>query len=465
MRLRRGVFILFVVYASQLDIARAQNELALDELLLSVRTHFPSILRSKADVDIASAQTQAALGAFDVVLGTDLRSRLQGYYENFSTDTGLEKRIPLANAKIKSGYRQSGGDFPAYEGDWITQTYGELYVSGTFSLLENSSFDPSRYKLFSSEQKEKIAALKFELQLLKTQETAAKHYWDWVLHSQASKIYESLLNLAVSRTGGLETRHKKGDLAGIFLVENKTYILQRQVDFAQSVQDYQNSAAALSLFFRDPSGNTIDASAYRGPMQFPSSESHVDLCVKNAFQVAQRPEWKQLDFEESILKAEQGWNRNKLWPNLDIKMEFNKNMGSGPDVVEPNEYKILGMFEIPIQNRFARGEVAKTRLEIDKIFFQKRLLKDEFHIRTQQLCKTLDMYKAVIQNIREEVQLNTELQDADTLRWRQGDGDFFLVNLREQTTAKSKLNLIRAEAGYHKLIAELYQVHAKYPIH
>ena len=60
-----------------------------------------------------------------------------------------------------------------------------------------------------------------------------------------------------------------------------------------------------------------------------------------------------------------------------------------------------------------------------------------------------------IEAARREVKLAVELQQAERVRFEQGDSHLLTVNIREQQTAEAELREVDALFDYHRALADL----------
>jgi outer membrane protein TolC len=62
--------------------------------------------------------------------------------------------------------------------------------------------------------------------------------------------------------------------------------------------------------------------------------------------------------------------------------------------------------------------------------------------------------KTRIAMMQQELALSTKVEQAERLRFRHGDSNLLMVNLREQATADARIRTIDALADYHKAVVE-----------
>ena len=70
-------------------------------------------------------------------------------------------------------------------------------------------------------------------------------------------INQSLLDIANKRQTALVKKHKRGDVAEIYLSENQQYILKRQNKLLEAQNYFQNASRNLALFYRGEDGVPI----------------------------------------------------------------------------------------------------------------------------------------------------------------------------------------------------------------
>jgi len=202
--------------------------LTLDSVLDSSRERYPQVLAAREKIRAQAGKLLSSEGAFDLYAEQTNKSRLSGYYDGRYSSTKLVQPLSDFNTNVYGGYRVSGGDFPIYEDEAFTLDAGEFKVGAVFSLLRDRDIDSRRAGLRDSRLALDQTELDALLTRVRVQHDAMTAYVDWIAAGEALAVYRDLLQLAEARNDGLDTRVQEGDLANIYLNENRQYILRRR---------------------------------------------------------------------------------------------------------------------------------------------------------------------------------------------------------------------------------------------
>jgi hypothetical protein len=458
--LRQNSHIILLLLVSQTTFGR---ELLLEDVLLSSRKNFPSVLEQVEKIAATEGEVQESRGAFDIKLKSEFLGDVSGYYDGLQSKTYLQSQIPMpGNIDLFGGYRRSFGAFPVYEGGLLTMDGGEIFAGARIDLLRNFGLDEQRLKLSLANRKLDLEKNKLQFQLLKIQEEAAKSYWDWVSSGFILATFEGLYQISLDRDQAIQKRIKSGDLAEIFGVENQQNILQRKSDMQNAEQVFFNTAQQLAIYYRDQNGVSIVPAKENLPRSFQTdSESFENIPMDEL--LSKRPEIVQIEYEKSMVNDQVSFSKSQLLPRLDLQGQVKKDMGQGPVELRGNETELMLNFEFPFQNRKARGLTNRFEALQKALNYQQVLMKDQIRIRIVQNQKNLSIAREVIQNLEKEVKLAQALQSAEVKRWQNGDSDFFLINIREQTMARSQVQWAKTALFLQKSVAEFNNLTMKYP--
>ncbi|MGR8921039.1 MAG: TolC family protein, partial [Gammaproteobacteria bacterium] len=282
---------LAVVLALWTTSAAASATLSLGDTLASSREHFPRIQAAVQETLLSEGRVTTALGAFDLALEQDGLAWGSGFYEGRSLDSRLVKPVPFAGGKIYGGYRVTDEDFPVYQQELVTNSGGEFNLGVVFSLWRDREIDKRRFDLASARLGVREARIDLTLATMLTQRNAAHAYWRWVNAGRRLETFRVLLKLAEGRMSGLERRATAGDVAAIFVTENRQNLLRRQARVRNAERDFEVAAIELSLYLRDDAGMPRQPAVDELPARFPDSEFSVaDADALVAQVLEQRPE-------------------------------------------------------------------------------------------------------------------------------------------------------------------------------
>ncbi|MEO0699762.1 MAG: TolC family protein, partial [Pseudomonadota bacterium] len=250
-----------------LSAAHANTPLLPQTVAQSTEAHYPEILAVVAERRAALGRQLSASGAFDTLVETKARARLDGFYSGDTGEVSVSRALRPLGAEVYGGYRVSQGDFPIYEDEYFTDQGGEVKIGVLFNLLRNRAIDGRRAGLREANIDVSAAELDVLLTQIEVQQRALTSYWRWVAKGRELSAYEDLLALAESRDAALRREVASGARARIVLTENAQNVTRRRELVRRAEQDLTLAANGLSLFLRDAAGEPV----IPGPDQLPGA--------------------------------------------------------------------------------------------------------------------------------------------------------------------------------------------------
>ncbi len=445
--------------------ANIASKLALEEVLKQTRTQAPKILMSLEKVISSQEKVKAARGNFDASIEGEYYNRREGYYPGKHYGAKVVKPLQFLGAKVYGGWRRSEGNFPAYEGERLTLDEGEVIAGLSFNLLRNFNIDKKRLKLGLSQLKLQESQWKNKETFMKLQKEASIAYWAWVAAGHMLKVAEDLLSLSVNRQDAFEKRIKKGDLAALYSVENRQYIVKRRSKVQKALADFQMAALYLSLYWRDNKGMPIVATLDQVPnledMEL-SSLRNKDLRIKDLINASFS--LRSLGTQIEMANQSQEFFDSRYLPDVKVKYEVLEDRGVGSKTLQGMDHKIVVGIEIPLEYNLIKGEARANQAKRRILKHEMRLLEDNLKVKVNQLRAKLDASIKIIKNAREEVSLGRQLEAGEKQKFRSGASDFFVVNLREQNTFDARLRQIEALFTYQETIAKYRELLMDYAL-
>jgi outer membrane protein TolC len=432
--------------------------LKLDEVLKSATNNYPKILALYEEVEAAKGSVLANQGFFDVKLRASYLDNSRGFYDGKQLNTEIVKQNQFLNSEIYGGYRKSFDNFATYDGDLQTNNDGEFRIGAKFSLLQNSMIDENRLKLRLA--KLGVEESKIALENIKNEikRDATKAYYSWVVAGKIHEIQKNLYELALKRNEQLKILVKKGDLASITLTENEMNALNRKSSMIKALQDFENNAVYLSLFYRDENSDPILAKKDQLPkldfngnlkeLQDKKFNQDLNFALQNRadirlIRIANQKE------SQNLLQA-----KNLYKPKLDVDFSASNDISNENQARGQSKNEVNVKFELPLQQRVAKGQISKSKAKIERIKYEKKLLEESAKIRLEQSKIAIDNISKMHANLKEEVKLAKKLENAERNRFKQGGSDFFLINLREQNTARAQIASALVFGDYFKNLAQ-----------
>lgn len=450
---------LLLALAVKAETSATLAPLSLDAVLASSRERYPQVLAAREKVRAQSGKLLSSEGAFDPYAEQTSKSRLSGYYDGRYTSTKIVQPLERFSTNVYSGYRVSGGDFPIYEDEAFTLDAGEFKVGAVFSLLRDRDIDARRARRQDSRLTLDQSELDAMLTRIRVQHDAMQAYVEWIAAGQALAVYRDLLQLAEARNDGLDTRVQEGDLAKVYLNENRQYILRRRGFVVDAERKLVATANKLSLYLRDADGKPRQPLAAELPGHWPSppaliDPTSVDAAINAALQA--RPEVGVLaaDLERERLNLALG--RNLLKPRVDLNLEAARDFGAGQRSREGTDAIVRLDVTIPIETRTARGQIDSAQANLSRLDLDRRLLEERIAVEIRTLANDLSAAFRFVELATQEVEQADVLSRAERDRFAEGASDFFLVNLREEAAANTRVREIEAHLRYLGALADFY---------
>lgn len=427
------------------------------DVLSSAQQHFPRIIEGLAERRAAQARVLAAEGAFDLVFGVEGYGQATGFYDSRSLEGTATRRLQNYGAEVYGGYQVSNGDFPVYEDSRFTNSGGKLELGVLFSLLRDRDIDKERFLLKDTALSTQAADFDVLLTRIGVAQQALVAYWRWVALGHKRRVYEELLDIAMTRQLGLEQEVRQGAKPQIVLTENLQNITQRKSLLATSQRDFDVAANELSLYYRDINGETLTVTDTLLPDYSPVIDSVTELPAMLDMDqtIKQRPEV--LVLKNSITRTLRRieLNENEQLPQLDLKLEMAQPLGTVAEggISRDETDVVIGLqFSIPLEMRAARGALAESQAKLSALRQKERLLQDQIQLEITNILLNLRTSQELLQLAKQEVEQSKLLREAEIKRYQQGASDFFLVNIREQTEAEARIRYFLA--GMQREIAQ-----------
>ncbi|MDZ4802344.1 MAG: TolC family protein [Bryobacteraceae bacterium] len=427
-----------------------------EDIVESVRQRYPLLLAAMADRDIAQADVLTAEGQFDLTLRSRLDTDSIGFYENRRFDSWVEQPLSFQGMSFYSGYRLGDGAFAPYDGKLATRSLGEIRSGFRLPLLRDREIDSRRGELSKAKIGRKIADLSVDQQRLVVLQTAVSRYWSWVALGRRLGITREVLQVAEARQKLLEDGVREGQLPRIEAIDNQRAILQRRSAAVEAERGFQQSSIELSLFYRNSSGSPVVPTMEQLPGRFPNSVADpppdIEADIKTALQ--RRPEIGRLEALADQNEVDVRLARNGTKPAVSVVAGFVSESGDGVSVRRgPQEFKAGLSFDLPLQNRSARGKLAAVQARARQVGIRLNFLRDQTAAEVKDAASAVAAAQERLRLLGDEVGVSRELEEAERTRFDVGDGTLFMLNLREQATMDAAVREALANADYQRALA------------
>jgi outer membrane protein TolC len=440
-----------VPLSESLDAALTTGPLMPDAVLRSSALTFPSILEAFEREAAARSDQLSADGAFDLMLKGEYYDRLTGFYSGGFGKAEARQPLRPYGAEVFGSYRVSDGIFPTYENINYTNQLGEIKVGALFSLLRNRDIDARRFGIEDTRLAASQARLDVLLVQLNVQHEALRAYWRWVAAGEEIRVFEELLEIAEARQVGLTREVSEGARARIALTENEQNLLRRRTLLEEAKRNFTVAANSLGFYLRNSSGQMVVPRREQLPDTTKlKAIPPVDALKATPLQgvIRDRPELQtfRLALERATNRVE--LRRNDLLPRVDASVELSRDFGAigpGGPGFDSTDTVVGVTFSVPLQRREARGRLQRAEAELRETELRQRRIADQITTDVSNILTNLGAALKLADLADAEVTQATTMVQAERTRFRLGAGDFFLVNVREETAANAQISAIRAD--------------------
>jgi len=436
----------------------ADRPLELDDVLSSSLRAFPRILAAIERQEAQSGKLLASRGAFDLQLENTTYTRAAGYYDGKIVDSKIVKPLPALNAKVYGGYRIADGEFPIYEDEYFTNGGGEFKIGAVFSLLRDRDIDERRFALRDNSLALAQTGLEARLTRIKVQHQATLAYLAWLEAGKALAIYRGLLALAEARQQGLEQRVADGDLARVYLNENRQYILKRSARVTEAERALANHANRLALYLRDDDGAPRTPAIAELPGEWPGlgrvDERELEATI--AATLTERPEVGIVAADLERERNRLALGNNALKTRVDLNLEASRDIGGGSVTRDETDAVVRLDITVPLERRTGRGKVAEARANLNRLEYERQLLNEQIEVEVRNIANDIAAAERFLELAAQEVEQAEILERAERQRFDDGASDFFVVNLREEAAADARVRQVGAQAGLLQALTDFY---------
>ena len=434
-----------------------------DQVVDSVYRCYPLLESALLSRNITTGQQVGARGAFDMKLKGASENGPQGFYQTYRQSVGVVQPT-YWGGEVFAGYRVGRGDFQPWYQERQTNDGGEFKAGVQVPLARNRDIDARRAELWKAGYGRTLAEPDIQAQLISFVQEASYAYWDWVAAGEYHSIAKRILALAEERTGRIEEQVKAGFLDPPELTDNLRLVAIRQAKVADTRRKLEQTAAKLSVYWRDAAGNPVVATEEMLP-GFPAPEPVADDLESNIERaISQRPELRMLDILRQQIQVDYSEATNQLQPELNAVLWGSQDVGapsSSKRDKSPFESEASVYLDVPIQRRKARGKMTESQSKIAQLAAKRRITADKIGVDVQMAHAALRSSWEQVESTREAMKYAEDLAVRERTNESVGAADMLKVSLREQYSVESAEKHVDAlklyfesQADYRAAMAE-----------
>lgn len=433
------------------------HKVHLEQVIHSVYHAYPLLEAVLYTRNIAQGDHLSAHGAFDLLFSAASENEPLGYYKNSRQRIGLEQPL-LSGGEVFTGYRIGRGDIqPWYKGRQ-TDDGGEFRGGLVVPLMRNREIDARRANLWKTDIGRFQVEAEIQAQLIMFVQAASHAYWDWIAAGQSYLIAEQILHFAQDRTERLRRQVEEELIDRPVLIDNLRLVAERQARLAEARRRREQAAARLSLYLRDEVGRPITPAAdqlldFGTPFLIDADGLGQD--IQRAIQ--SRPELLVVGMTLQQLSIDAARARNEFLPNLDAELVASKDVG-GPatSLRDKSEFELEAslFLDVPLQRRFARGQINATDGRIGQLLAMRRMIEDRIVVDVQVAYAALVAAHEEAVEARQAVEHAEEVSRVERRFFDLGRSDLLTVALREQFAAESAQLEVDALRRFFQALAD-----------
>lgn len=411
-----------------------EKTLSVENTLDIVRKYHPVIKQSFLQNEMSKNQLRASKGVFDpsIQINTEEKTYDNKLYYKYNTS---ELKIPLwYGIDIKAGTENNIGERL------------DPMLTKNKSAFVGLSVDPFRGLIVDKrgaivKQAKNFVELTKNEQLLVVNDLlldATSAYWNWVnAHYNFTILTKSVKNNK-ERYEVIKKSFVSGDRAPIDTTEALTQLQTFEMMQTQAALDLQKARLELSNFFWTENGTPYDLEESIAPTD------NFDLSIINTTELGRleelvdqailsHPKLKMINNKSSILDLEKRLKTIELFPSL--KMNYNaldnnfNNISSSINTANNSKYGLS--LTMPLFQRQARGELAKTKNKIEDLNWDRRYVILEIENKVKASFADFYAIKQQIKTNEAILTANKLLFDTENTKFQMGESSLFLINSRE----------------------------------
>lgn len=408
----------------------------------SVNNYHPALVQNLLKIEEMQGKNTEMQSNFDTNFNANYFKRTKGYYDGDYLSTSISKPISALNAEFYTGFENGSQGHPVYDGQYITGGDGRISFGGKINLFRNSKIYENTIKMLNSEMNVEKSQIYYEAKRIDLLQIALVKYWNWISAGMQMHAYGKLLELSQKRQKAIETQVKHGDIARFYSIENQQYLLQRQNQLQQAQNKFSLASFELSLYFRTQDGTPIKIFPHHLPEKIPNVFMAVNL--ESDIQTATNinPALKILTLDSSQIKNEIKVARSLHLPQASINGSFNEYHDPINKTQQEGRTKLGIEIKMPLERRKAKGSTANLSAKKQQIQQQAILIQNQLMATVQSNINNIKATKTLLENTKNEFEIASHLTFLEKESVKQGNSDFFTLNLREQSQFQAKVKSI-----------------------
>jgi outer membrane protein TolC len=467
-RARTPFIIVLVVATLGAKAGRAQESrpLSLMQAIERALAGNADLRRERVAVAKAAAKQLTVAGQFDVRLNARLASQREvvpaidcgptctdlsaGTTTTTTAGLGLSRDLETGGRLSLGGIVQRGALAPATPQFLSGDVYqSNLALTFTHPLLRGLGTDVALANVRRARIEQDLAELNRQMRACNVVRDVAIAYWELAYATHDLAIRRSAVALAEEQLRITQAMIAVGRLADADAASVERAIAQRQEELVLGEQRLQFRSLDLEILFGVSEGGPALLTAMDAPV---AGTAAPDENAEMTRALAANPQLLALRRGLDLSRADLAVARNTLRPRLDFAASagpVGRRTGLGDSVRHAGNVSDLGWmaeltFELPVQNRTARGQMAAAQEDMNLAHIDA----DDLSVRIRDLVfrssRAIRTAAKRVELGRREVEFAQKNLDAERARFQAGRATNNDVLLRQQELKDAETRLLRA---------------------
>lgn len=342
---------------------------------------------------------------------------------------------------------------------------GSGTVTLTQPLLKNFWFGVNLAPVRVARKQRQMAGAAFALLVMNTVSDTSKAYYELVFAIENHKALLEDLNRAKELLAQNRRRVELGVLSPLDVTQAEAGVAEREeavIVAERAIKNQENTLKRLIL---------RDVSEFHGAALVPVDAlvvHMVDADVARSTRAAldSRPDYRRAQFDLDRQHIQVAYNRNQLWPEVDLQASYGLNGQAGTfdrfvnnAATGDNPAWFVGLtMAIPLGNKSARASYETAKLQDAQLLLTLKKLEQDIIVQVDNAVGQVQSNLKRVDATRAASRLAEESLKAEETKLRAGTSTSFLVLQAQSQLATARSAQIRAEADYNQSLVELYRV-------
>ncbi len=430
--------------------------LTFEEYLGYVKSYHPLVKQAHLKIDEGTYKLMKARGAFDPKIEGDFSKKQYSDKDYYQFINGTIKIPTWYGIEVKAAFDNNEGIYINPENSLPSN--GLTSVGVSVPIGKNLWINERMATLKQAKLYQNVTQAEQQLLVTNVLVSASEAYINWKQSFDEVKLYEQYLTNAKIRHDGVVQSIVMGDKPAIDSTETNITVKTRMLSLEKAKLKLVKSRLELSNFLWLENNLPLEISENSIPQEALATalQAFLNLTDLENFTIENNPKIIALGNKFDIQKIDKKLQTNQLLP----KIEASYNYLSEPDAFSDyrfEDYKIGVQVSFPLFLRKERAQLKLSDMKLQEI---------EYELANEKLAlqNKIEAQKQEIKTLENQVKILTDLNASyaymltgEEKLFQAGESSVFLINSRENSLVKSKLETIAMENSFLKAYLSLYK--------